>query len=462
MFDKGFTVTRHESRYRTQMIGDHSGHSRPHGRSHGKPLKILHVINDLAVGGTEIMLYKLLSRTDRNLFEPAVISLNGINPLGKRIEELGIPVISLGVKNPIAHPASLLRLVTAARRISPQLIQGWMYHGNLAAQAATWFARRPVKVVWNIRQSFSSLDDEKPATARAIKLGARLSKWPDLILNNSEKSVAQHFALGFPADKTLVIPNGFDTDTFTVSDEARASVRDELGVPDNALLVGRVGRYHHTKDYPNFLRAAASLLRDYPSTQFVVLGKDVDWNNDELRRLVQEFGLVERIHLLGQRFDVARLTAAFDIAVSSSHAEGFPNVIGEAMACGVPCVVTDVGNSEWLVGDTGRIVPPQDSEALAAACRNLVELGADYRRQLGQAARDQVIRNYSISSVAQLYESLYQRIVAGESIQERTRAQSAWRSRAMAPALSELNTASAHALGVERLAGSANATPDAT
>ena len=122
--------------------------------------------------------------------------------------------------------------MTAARRISPQLIQGWMYHGNLAAQAATWLARRPVKVVWNIRQSFSSHDDEKPATARAIKLGARLSKWPDLILNNSEKSVAQHLTLGFPADKTVVIPNGFDTDIFTVSDEARATVRAELGVPD--------------------------------------------------------------------------------------------------------------------------------------------------------------------------------------------------------------------------------------
>jgi glycosyltransferase involved in cell wall biosynthesis len=303
-------------------------------------MRILHVINDLSIGGTEIMLYKLLSRTDRKLFEPAVISLNGINPLGQRIKELGIPIESLGAKSSSANPASLLRLVRIVRRFSPQLIQGWMYHGNLAAQLAAMFARRPVKVVWNIRQSLSSLADEKPATARAIRLGARLSNWPDLILNNSQKSFAQHTALGFPPDKTFVIPNGFDTDIFVPSDETRVSVRAELGVPENTLLVGRIGRYHHTKDYPNFLQAAAMLLRDHPDTQFLVAGMDVDWNNDTLRHHVQEFGLTERIHLLGERFDIPRLTAALDIAVSSSHAEGFPNVIGEAMSCAVPCVVT--------------------------------------------------------------------------------------------------------------------------
>ena len=152
-----------------------------------------------------------------------------------------------------------------------------------------------------------------------------------------------------------MIPNGFDTDVFVPSDNARASVRAELGVPENTVLVGRIGRYHHTKDYPNFLQAAAMLLRNHPDIQFLVAGKNVDWNNGELRRQVQEFGLVERIHLLGERFDIPRLTAALDIAVSSSHAEGFPNVVGEAMACAVPCVVTDVGDSSWLVGDTAAM-----------------------------------------------------------------------------------------------------------
>ena len=374
-------------------------------------MRVLHVINDLAIGGTEIMLFKLLSATNRDLFEPAVISLNGSSPLIKRITELGIPVESVGAKSSLIDLVSLTRLVRIARRFSPQLIQGWMYHGNLAAQAAATFVPPPVKVVWNIRQSLSSLDEEKLATAKVIRLGARLSNLPDLILNNSQKSVAQHQARGFPANKTLVIPNGFDTDIFRPSEDAYASVRAELGVPEKAILVGRIGRYHHTKDYPNFLQSAALLRRDFPDIQFVVAGKDVDWNNDALRRQVHELGLIERIHLLGERLDIPRLTASLDIAVSSSHAEGFPNVVGEAMASAVPCVATDVGDSKWLVGDTGKIVASRDSEALAARCKELLQLSREQRKALGQAARSRITAHYSIASVVFLYESLYQQIV---------------------------------------------------
>jgi glycosyltransferase involved in cell wall biosynthesis len=188
-------------------------------------------------------------------------------------------------------------------------------------------------------------------------------------------------------------------------------VRAELGVPENTVLVGRIGRYHHTKDYPNFLQAAAMLLRNHPDIQFLVAGKNVDWNNGELRRQVQEFGLVERIHLLGERFDIPRLTAALDIAVSSSHAEGFPNVVGEAMACAVPCVVTDVGDSSWLVGDTGKVVAPRQCDTLAARCSDLIQSGREPRKVLGLTARARIIARYSISSVVRLYESMYQQII---------------------------------------------------
>jgi len=380
-------------------------------RNGARPIKVLHVINDLSVGGTEIMLYRLLSRTDRSMFESSVISLNGAGPVAERIGELGIRVESIRSTDSLAGLLAVPRLVRATRRISPQIIQGWMYHGNLAAQIAGLVAAENTKVVWNIRQSLSSLNAEKPATAKAIRLGARLSNRPAMILNNSQRSAAQHATLGFPAHKTIVIPNGFDTDVFVPSDDARASVRAELGVPENTVLVGRIGRYHHTKDYPNFLQAAAMLLRNHPDIQFLVAGKNVDWNNGELRRQVQEFGLVERIHLLGERFDIPRLTAALDIAVSSSHAEGFPNVVGEAMACAVPCVVTDVGDSSWLVGDTGKVVAPRQCDTLAARCSDLIQSGREPRKVLGLAARARIIARYSISSVVRLYESMYQQII---------------------------------------------------
>jgi glycosyltransferase involved in cell wall biosynthesis len=404
-----------------QFRPDVSAHSNGKGRHPNAPrIKILHIINDLSVGGTEIMLYKLLSRTNRSLFEPSVISLNGVGPLGERIRELDISVESLGLKPSLTSCLSLLRLARTTRRISPQLIQGWMYHGNLVAQLAGAVAPGRARVVWNVRQSLCSLSDEKPATAKAIRLGARLSNWPVLILNNSQKSVAQHTALGYSAHKSFVIPNGFDTEAFVPSSHARASLRSELGVPENAFLVGRIGRYHHTKDYPTFLQAAALVLHDYPDAQFVVAGKGVDWNNGELRRQVQELGLIERIHLLGERLDMPRLTAGLDIAISSSHAEGFPNVIGEAMACGVPCVVTDVGESAWLVGRTGKVVPAQQPHLLAAASADLIKMDPQWRKQLGSAARARVVAHYSISSIAQLYESLYQRIVAEGTLTKHT------------------------------------------
>jgi glycosyltransferase involved in cell wall biosynthesis len=377
-----------------------------------RAIRILHIINDLSIGGSELMLYKLLSRADREGFEPTVISLNGVGRLGDRVRELGIPVEAVGVKASPTRALSLVRLSRAARRIRPDLIQGWMYHGNLAAQFAAMLAPRPASVLWNIRQSLYSLQDEKPATAKAIRLGARLSNWPARILNNSQKSVIQHAAIGYRGDRTVVIPNGFDTDTFVPSDEARASVRSELGVPGGAILVGRVGRYHHTKDYPTFLRAAALLLREHADTQFVLAGKGINWNNSDLRGLAQGLGLVERIHFLDERLDMKRITAALDIAVSSSRAEGFPNVIGEAMACGVPCVATDVGDSAFLIGDTGRVVPAEDCGSLAEACKDLIGLGRGARRNLGLAARSRIISRYSLAPVVQRYESLYQEVFA--------------------------------------------------
>lgn len=377
-----------------------------------RPIRLLHIVNDLAIGGSEMMLYKLLSRSDRKRFEPAVISLDGMGTLGERIRQLGIPVYAMGMKPSGLRPLSLLRLARTAHRLKPDLIQGWMYHGNLAAQFASIFAPKPVSVFWNIRQSLFSLDHEKRTTAKAIKLGARLSSWPAMILNNSSKSVAQHSAIGYQTENSVVIPNGFDTDLFAPSEEARYDIRAQLGVSYDTFLIGLMGRYHPLKDHNTFLRAAALLLKDYPDSQFVLAGKRVDWNNESLRAQVQDLGMIERVHLLGERLDMPQLTAALDVATSSSYEEGFPNVIGEAMACGVPCAVTEVSDLPWIVGDCGRVVPPRNPQALAKAWKDLIEIGRQGRAALGLAARSRVAELFSLSSVAEQYEALYESAVA--------------------------------------------------
>jgi glycosyltransferase involved in cell wall biosynthesis len=310
-------------------------------------------------------------------------------------------------------PAAIWRLRCLARRLKPDLIQGWMYHGNLAASLAGAFAPKSVPVLWNIRRASCSLEHDKPLTRIIIKSGARLSGLPAKILYNSRMGAAQHKDFGYRADKTLVIPNGFDTALFAPSAEARGDVRLELGVGKDAILIGLVGRYSPEKDHANFLRGGALLLKSCPDVSFVLLGRGCDKENRALGELIRDLGIVERVYLLGERHGIPRITAALDIASSSSFEEGFSNVVGEAMACGVPCVVTDVGDSAWIVGETGRVVPPRDSEALCAAWRELVEMGSAARRALGVKARRRIEERFSIHRIAQQYEKAYEEQLHG-------------------------------------------------
>ncbi|MBD2517752.1 glycosyltransferase [Nostoc sp. FACHB-973] len=379
-------------------------------------MKIVYVITSLSMGGAENMLYKLLSRLDRERFSSVVVCLTDIGIWGDRIANLGIPVYSIGIKIGKPNPANILQVLDTVRQFNPDLIQGWMYHGNLVAQFAGVFLSKEISVLWNIRHSLYSLRLEKLTTAVVIKLCALLSNFPTTIVYNSKISATQHEQSGYYSQKTCVIPNGFDTEKFTPSVEAKYSVRSELGIPENALLIGLIARYHPMKDHVNFLQAASLLLKDYPDIQFILAGTQVDWQNNILCKLIYKLGLVKQIHLLGERQDMPRLTAALDIAASSSYnGEGFPNVIGEAMSCGVPCVVTDVGDSGWIVGNTGRVVPRQKPEALANAWKELIVLGSDGRQALGTVARKRIIECFSLESIVAQYEALYESVLIGKT-----------------------------------------------
>ncbi|BAY74816.1 group 1 glycosyl transferase [Nostoc linckia NIES-25] len=375
-------------------------------------MKIIYIITGLSTGGAEVMLYKLLSRMDRQRFSPVVVSLMDRGTWGDRIANLGIPVYTIGIKSGGLKLTNIGPIIHIVSQLKPDLIQGWMYHGNLAAQFLRLFIFRQIPVFWNVRHSLDSLELEKPRTTIIIKLCARFSHLPTKIIYNSQNSSKQHEKIGYCLEKTCVIPNGFETEKFTPSTQARLSVRSELNTPENALLIGLIGRYHPIKDHFNFLQAAALLLKTYSNVQFVLVGNQVDWENQILSELIHELGLVKHIYLLGERHDVPRLTAALDIASSSSSGEGFPNVIGEAMSCGVPCVVTDVGDSGWIVGDTGKVIPPKNPEALANAWQALIDIGKEGREMLGKAARARVIECFSLDSIVAEYEALYDNILA--------------------------------------------------
>lgn len=370
-------------------------------------LRIVYLITDLHGGGAETMLFHLLRGLNRERFESTVISLMDRGRFGGAIESMGIPVRTIGLQQGQITPVALFRLIALTRAARPHLIQGWMYHGNLAAQIVSLFAHK-ARVCWCIQNSFHSFSVEKPLTRLTIRVTARMSRFPAKIVFVSHASRAQHERLGFDARRSCVIPNGVDLALFKPSTEARRSVRAELGLAADAPLIGLVARYHPQKDHRTFCRGAAMLARYRPDVHFVLAGAKVDPENRALAEPLQSLGLKTQVHLLGERNDVGRITAALDVATSSSsYGEALSLAIAEAMSCAVPCVVTDVGDSALLVGSTGVVVPPQDVESLVEGWKRVLSADPAARRELGEAARQRVEEHYSIASVLRQYEDLY-------------------------------------------------------
>jgi glycosyltransferase involved in cell wall biosynthesis len=354
----------------------------------------------LETGGAELALLRLTAALRAHAVTSSVVSLRGPGAVGALFRQAAIDVLPLGLPAPASVVAALPRLSEFLRRRSASLVHGWMYHGNLAAYLAG--RRLHLPVVWGIRQSLAGAQDPW-LTRRVISVGARLSRTVDAIVYNSAGARVQHEARGYAAPKSAVIPNGFDTDRLQPNAELRNAVRAQLGITADAPVVIQVARFHADKDYPNLLRAAAQVAADVPGVTFLLVGQGVDATNAGLARLVNDLDMQRCVRMLGRRDDVARLFAAADVSVLGSVSESFPNVIGEAMCCGVPCVATAVGDVPQLIGDTGVVVPPNDSRALAAGIVHILSLDASARHALGAKARERIVQNYSIGEVARRY-----------------------------------------------------------
>jgi len=375
-------------------------------------MKIVHIISGLPTGGAEMMLYKFLSAIDRDIFEPVVISLTDYGSLGNNIKNLNIPVHKIGMNAGFPNPFKVWRFNKLIRKINPELIQGWMYHGNLAALLAKWVLPNRVFLLWNIRHTPDDLKKEKCTTARVIRLGARLSSHPDRIIYNSKVSEQKHELLGYDNKNKSIIPNGFNCEQFKPFDNAKSKLCHSLGLKKDTLLIGLVARYHIMKDHVGFLHSAEKLNKTYPEIHFVLVGQGVDKNNHLLIKLIKDLKITKNIHLLGKRMDMDEITAGLDIACSfSSWGESFSNAIGEAMACGIPCIVTDVGDSARIVGETGIVVKPGDRKAFTDAMIRLIKMSSEERRGLGKLARNRIIKYFSLNLVVKKYENMYQNLL---------------------------------------------------
>jgi len=372
-------------------------------------LKLVVIISGLSTGGAEMMLLKVLERLDAR-FTPHVISLTTVGEIGPRIQALGIPVEALGMQPEVPSPLAFFRLVRRLKTLKPNVVHTWMYHADLLGGLAAWLANVPV-LAWGIRNSNLDRDKTKLSTRVVVGACARVSRWlPDRILSCSEVARLVHVDRGYAADKMVVIPNGFDLIRFRPDALARASVRTELEVSDDIPLVGLIGRFDPQKNHRGFFEAAGCLHRRLPTAHFVLAGKGIDADNQELMRMMEANDVQHVTHLLGLRSDMPRLVAALDVLASSSYGEAFPNVLGEAMASGVPCAVTDVGDSAYIVGDTGRVVSSGDMTGLAAMLEDLLTLPFAQKTALGQRARARVAEHFEIGQVVKRYEAFYEEL----------------------------------------------------
>jgi glycosyltransferase involved in cell wall biosynthesis len=371
-------------------------------------MRLLFVTTGLGTGGAERMLVKLLWALGSRGCECSVVSLLNSGTQGPVLRQIGVTIHELHVNRALGLVSAVWRLQGIARDFQPDVIQGWMYHGNLAAYCA-WLSvwRRP-RLFWGVRQTFKGMKYEKPMTRLVIRACTALSRFPTHVIFNSQISREQHEAIGFCPGRSLVIPNGFDLWLFRPNLKARAQTRGELGIPSDRPVVGMVARDHPMKDHATFLNAAARVKQQLPSTVFVLAGPGMDRTNTRMLAMIKQFGLEDSVRLIGEKRDTDSLYPAFDVlALSSAWGEAFPNVLGEAMACGIPCVATDVGETRQIIGNTGYVVSPSRPDELAT--KLLVFLMAEYDNDipLGDLARQRIEKLYSLDTIANTYRSVF-------------------------------------------------------
>lgn len=373
---------------------------------------VLHVITTTRVGGAETQLTRLIGAKECRAGH-LLVGLEPEGPMAARMREAGARVISLGLRPGAGALASgTAKLAGLIRRHQPKVVQGWMYHANLLAAIASRLAGSP-PVIWGLRCTDMDLAHYSRSSRLVFGACRRLARLPRAIVANSQAGLEFHQGLGYPADRMSVIPNGFDTGRFRPDPQARQEARAELGWDDSHLVAGMVARLDPMKDFGSLLKAMSLTAQKLPQARFLLLGQDVTPQNPALKAVLEP-PLAGRCQLLGRREDVPRWLAAMDLhLLSSAFGEGLSNALGEAMACGLPCAATMVGDAERLIKDCGRVVPPGRPEELAGAMLELLGLPKKERLAMGARARQRIQAEFSIPAMAAAFDSLYEGLISG-------------------------------------------------
>ena len=368
----------------------------------GKIPTITHIITGLETGGAERSLYNLLTSELNGKIKNHVISLMTEGFYGPLLKKKNVHLKCLNLNRGQINFSSLKSLYEVLKHQEPDIIQGWMYHGNLAALLGTFMVKKKTKLFWNIRLSLEAISQMKFKTRLAIKLGSLLSNKTNAIIYNSYRSLFQHREIGYSSKNDFYIPNGFDVEKWKPDENIKHKIRSFLKIPNDTKVIGYVGRGEPQKDLPNLFKAFDIVKKKHPDVILITIGKN----------LKQYASNTDKIIFLGQRSDVDKFMKSFDLLCLSSKAEGFPNVIGEAMLSEVPCLSTDVGDAKKIISETGWVVPVNNPEAFANCLDNVLKMPLNELKKYGKSARKKIIKNYDINFVKNEYISLYYSILS--------------------------------------------------
>lgn len=369
------------------------------------------MITGLDLGGAEKSLLKILSGLSRDKYTQHVISLTGRGVYGGLVEDLGITLTCLDLRGYKSIFPCFFRLLRIIRAERPDIIHTWLYHADFLGLLASKLCGN-IPIIWNIR--CGKLEDSVSTVSTQI-LGVvlkLLSSIPRLILFNSYSGMESHIQSGYKSYRMMVIPNGFDLNEWKPQPLARATFCERYQLDESEILIGIVARYHKIKDHVTFLKAAQKLVsKKKLKIKFVMVGKNIDWGNQDLVSVIDSLGIREHILLLGPLTQLNKFMPSLDCLVLTSKSEGFPSVLAEALASGVPCVSTDVGDARIICGKVGYVVPVGEYKVLAQKIEETLSKTNDIGKDvISTECRAQIANNFRIEDTLISHDNLYKQI----------------------------------------------------
>lgn len=376
-----------------------------------RPLRVVHVIGGLELGGAETLLYRLATH-DLAGIEQEVVCLGVRGWYSDLLDQRALSVRYLGMRSLLSTPSAVRALRKHLRDRQPDVVQSWMYVANALAGL---LAPSGVPVVWGIHNS--SLDHVGVVSRLCAQGGGAVARRvASFVVNCSQRSAELHARLGYGAVPNRVVHNGYDPQAFAPDEQARTTMRRELGLGHDVFAIGSIARWHPQKDIPTLLRAIRIAGDNGIPLRCVLVGRGLSLDNDQLMAEVRSQGCEGLVTPLGPRSDVQQLVRALDLHVlASSGGEAFPNVVAETMLSGTPNVVTDVGDSALIVGETGWVVRPRDPAQLAAAItfawKESVERPEDWQARRASARR-RTVENFTFERMAEAYAAIWREVAA--------------------------------------------------